>query len=63
MAVTTIDVQGDVQYCPSCESPQPVEVPPCADGHGETCPDRACTACGCALVIVATHLTQWRYAA
>ena len=63
MDVTTIDVQWDVQFCPSCRSPQSVEVPPCGDGHGDCCPDRACMACGYALVVVSTHPTHWQSAA
>lgn len=37
-------------YCAQCESEQPAETPPCADGHGDLCPDRACTACGTAML-------------
>jgi hypothetical protein len=37
--------------CPECAGPQPFEVPPCADGHGEECPERVCTRCSSALVL------------
>lgn len=38
-------------YCPSCDHDVPVEAPPCADGHGELCPDRVCLQCGTALLV------------
>ncbi|TNM69458.1 hypothetical protein FHN55_03920 [Streptomyces sp. NP160] len=37
--------------CPWCSGPRPFEVPPCADGHGEACPERVCTACSGALLL------------
>ncbi|TDD28309.1 hypothetical protein E1287_33020 [Actinomadura sp. KC06] len=27
------------------------EQPPCPDGHGEECPERACTECGAAVMV------------
>ncbi|WP_242886235.1 hypothetical protein [Actinomadura litoris] len=27
------------------------EQPPCPDGHGEECPERACTECGTAMLV------------
>jgi hypothetical protein len=36
-------------YCPDCRRECLTEIPPCADGHGERCPDRACVECGAAL--------------
>ncbi|MGI8679224.1 MAG: hypothetical protein ACR2LX_11155 [Jatrophihabitans sp.] len=40
-----------VLYCPSCERERLAEAPPCLDGHGEHCPDRACVDCGTALLL------------
>ena len=40
-----------VLYCPSCEREGVAETPPCPDGHGAQCPDRACVECGTALVL------------
>jgi hypothetical protein len=38
-------------YCPSCARECLAEIPPCRDGHGEACPDRACVECGTALLL------------
>lgn len=38
-------------YCPSCARECLAETPPCPDGHGELCPDRACVECGTALLL------------
>jgi hypothetical protein len=38
-------------YCPTCGGERLAEVPPCPDGHGAECPDRACVDCGTALVL------------
>jgi hypothetical protein len=38
-------------HCPVCAKVSLVETPPCADGHGEECPDRACATCGTALFV------------
>ncbi|MCW2594902.1 MAG: hypothetical protein JWP39_790, partial [Jatrophihabitans sp.] len=40
-----------VLYCPACARECLAEAPPCADGHGELCPDRACVDCGAALLL------------
>ncbi len=37
--------------CPRCRRDCLTEVPPCLDGHGSECPDRACVECGTALWI------------
>lgn len=37
--------------CPTCAAVTLVETPPCSDGHGADCPDRACSDCGTALLI------------
>ena len=38
-------------YCPTCAGERLAEVPPCPDGHGDDCPDRACVECGTALLL------------
>jgi hypothetical protein len=38
-------------YCPTCQREGFAEAPPCSDGHGERCPDRACVECGTALLL------------
>jgi hypothetical protein len=38
-------------YCPTCAHECLAEAPPCPDGHGDACPDRACVACGTALLL------------
>jgi hypothetical protein len=40
-----------VRWCADCRAEQLFEVPPCADGHGEDCPDLACTGCGAGIVV------------
>jgi hypothetical protein len=40
-----------VRWCGECREEQLFEVPPCADGHGEDCPDLACTGCGLGIVV------------
>jgi hypothetical protein len=41
----------EVRWCTDCSAEVPFEVPPCADGHGDDCPDLACTGCGAAVVV------------
>jgi hypothetical protein len=38
-------------YCPTCARECLAEMPPCRDGHGDQCPDRACIECGTALLL------------
>jgi hypothetical protein len=38
-------------YCPTCARESLAEAPPCPDGHGAACPDRACVECGTALLL------------
>ena len=38
-------------YCPTCARERWAEAPPCPDGHGDQCPDRACVDCGTALLL------------
>lgn len=38
-------------YCPTCRRERLAETPPCPDGHGDACPDRACVECGTALLL------------
>lgn len=40
-----------VLYCPTCARECLAEMPPCPDGHGDQCPDRACVECGTALLL------------
>lgn len=37
--------------CPDCASDAGFDRPECVDGHGSECPERACRACGAALLI------------
>ncbi|SEG09755.1 hypothetical protein SAMN04489712_103204 [Thermomonospora echinospora] len=37
-------------FCSDCGGDRPFEQPPCADGHGAECPERACTVCGTAVL-------------
>lgn len=37
-------------FCPTCHDERLAETPPCVDGHGDACPDRACIDCGTALM-------------
>ncbi len=39
------------RVCPECGDTRDFEQPPCSDGHGVECPDRACVECGTALFI------------
>jgi len=41
-------------FCPTCGGERLTETPPCLDGHGEACPDRACVECGTALLLDAS---------
>ncbi|WP_395107797.1 hypothetical protein [Actinomadura sp. SCN-SB] len=38
-------------YCSTCGDERDVERPPCPDGHGSDCPERACVACGAAILV------------
>jgi hypothetical protein len=38
-------------HCSNCGDTRLAEIPPCDDGHGSDCPDRACTECGTALFV------------
>jgi len=40
-----------VLFCPTCGGDCLTETPPCPDGHGLDCPERACVDCGTALVV------------
>lgn len=44
-------------HCSTCAEFRLTEAPPCADGHGPDCPERACTDCGTALFVdpLTTH--------
>jgi hypothetical protein len=47
-------------FCPTCGEERLTEVPPCPDGHGSECPDRACVECGTALLFDAVLLAAAR---
>lgn len=50
--MTDLDARDlTVLYCPCCERECLAEAPPCPDGHGQECPDRACVECGTALLL------------
>ncbi|SNT51902.1 hypothetical protein SAMN05443665_103842 [Actinomadura meyerae] len=38
-------------YCSTCGDERVFEQPPCSDGHGAECPERACTECGTAVLV------------
>ncbi|MGH3319202.1 MAG: hypothetical protein ACRDN9_03305 [Streptosporangiaceae bacterium] len=40
-----------VRHCPTCREERTFEQPPCADGHGLDCPERACVECGHAIIV------------
>ncbi|MFI0349265.1 hypothetical protein [Actinomadura sp. 9N407] len=37
-------------YCSTCGDEREFERPPCQDGHGPDCPERACVECGSAVL-------------
>lgn len=37
-------------FCSICGDDRRFERPPCADGHGDECPELACTDCGAAVL-------------
>jgi hypothetical protein len=37
--------------CPTCGQRREAEIPPCADGHPNGCPDRACAECGTGMIV------------
>jgi hypothetical protein len=36
--------------CPECHDVTAFEQPPCADGHGDACPEWFCVSCGYAVI-------------
>ena len=44
-------LNGELRWCAGCAGEQVFELPPCQDGHGTDCLDRACVTCGHALVV------------
>jgi hypothetical protein len=38
-------------FCADCGGPRWFEQPPCFDGHGADCPERACVECGAAVLL------------
>lgn len=49
--------------CLECGGSRPADTPPCAEGHGAECPDRACAECGTAIVIDPVLVRESRVAA
>jgi hypothetical protein len=45
-------------HCSTCAAVRLTETPPCADGHGYDCPERACTECGTALIVGPTIIRE-----
>ncbi|GAB2464045.1 hypothetical protein [Jatrophihabitans fulvus] len=45
-----MDAGPEYLFCPACDRETAAETPPCADGHGADCPDRACVECGTAVL-------------
>lgn len=41
----------EFRTCPGCGDLRVFAVPPCLDGHGDDCPERACVDCGAALLV------------
>lgn len=39
-----------MRQCSTCREEHYFERPPCADGHGDECPERVCVVCGFAIV-------------
>jgi len=37
--------------CAECGQVRAFEAPPCADGHGDDCPERVCVECGFAVFV------------
>jgi hypothetical protein len=48
-----------IRHCSTCGDERPFERPPCVDGHGDLCPELACTGCGMA-VVIADLLEPWQ---
>jgi hypothetical protein len=46
-----VSAELQLLYCPTCVRECLAETPPCPDGHGNECPDKACVECGTALVM------------
>jgi hypothetical protein len=47
-----------VLWCPECGDERGFEQPPCVDGHGGDCPERACVDCGFAVVLATAPLAD-----
>jgi hypothetical protein len=39
------------RHCSGCGDERAFDRPPCADGHGDDCPEWACVECGMAILI------------
>lgn len=40
---------GTLRFCTTCAGVRGFECPPCADDHGDDCPELTCVACGTAV--------------
>lgn len=38
-------------YCGTCQTDTLFQAPPCAEDHGDACPELACTDCGTAILL------------
>jgi len=45
--------------CIICDREMLFEVPPCADGHDQDCPELVCTRCGAAELLFPLPLRLW----
>jgi hypothetical protein len=46
------------RWCPCCRAERLFELPPCPDGHGFDCAERACVDCGAAIVVGPMLITR-----
>ncbi len=51
MLAASFDLLLNWHDCTVCGTTQLIDAPPCADGHGDQCPERACAGCGAAVFI------------
>ncbi|RSN64401.1 hypothetical protein DMH08_17810, partial [Actinomadura sp. WAC 06369] len=49
--IRVIGEGGSPLYCSTCGDERMFEQPPCPDGHGPDCPERACVDCGTAVLV------------
>ncbi len=60
-------IESAVLDCPTCADLRTFEALSCPDGHGDECPERACTECGTAVffdpILPRRHVEFARHAA